>query len=654
MITRPVRAALPHTPLCGWDCETDAMPAQPARLPQFPGGARPPPETARRRAFIRGVALVTIAVTIAYLVWRLTSTIDLSVWWVAIPLLALEMHNAFGLALYTAALWNVDVTPPWRRVERTPYRLAVFIPTYNEPEAVLLPTVAAAVALKPDHETWVLDDGQRPQVEALASELGARYLARADNADAKAGNLNHALQHVDADIIAVLDADHVPTAGFLTNTLGYFDDDRVAVVQTPQDFYNHDSFEHEHAEGDGAFNEEAIFYRVIAPGKNLWGGAFWCGTGALVRTEALRDVGGVATGSVTEDIHTTIRMQRRGWKTVFHNEVLSRGLAPSDAIQYMLQRNRWALGAMHVLRSENPLWAKGLTFGQRLSFMTTLIGWFDSWRILGYMLLPFVVIATGAAPIAAPGALYGPFFITTFVAQFLALRLLARGRYPPLLSLVFEVLRMPAVLPATLALLTGGSATFKVTPKGRAEGGRRRTPVPPLLWLLSFGCVASALWFAATLAGVTPTRYQELPAVIGAAFFNGMNFALLAMAMRRIRAARFAGERRASVRMDVLIRGRFAGEECAVHDLSLTGALVIAPPGTVPDPVDRPTLRVALPDGDVEFACLVQRHLHLEHGEEFGLAFAPGQRAAAARVALALLNGRAPTSEAPTPDRLAA
>jgi cellulose synthase/poly-beta-1,6-N-acetylglucosamine synthase-like glycosyltransferase len=300
------------------------VPNQPARaldegLVAFPGGGIPAPESRSRRRLIRVVALTALLVNAAYVAWRATATVDLGVWWVSVPLLLLEAHAVAGLALFAFSLWDVDAKAPVAPRTTTDKRIAVLIPTYNEPVEVLLPTVAAAVALRPAHETWVLDDGARPEVRRLAERLGARYLARTDRSFAKAGNLNHALGVVDADLVAVLDADHVATPEFLTNTIGYFDDPHVAVVQTPQDFYNLDSFEHQTLRGrdDAAlYNEQALFYRVLQPGKNRWGAAFWCGTGAVVRAAALRQVGGVATETVTEDIHTTIRFHRLGWRTV--------------------------------------------------------------------------------------------------------------------------------------------------------------------------------------------------------------------------------------------------------------------------------------------------------------------------------------------------
>ncbi len=610
-------------------------------LPHFAAAERPPPESTRRRLLIHGLALAAIAFTLLYVSWRvLSGSVELQVWWVALPLFAAEVHNGFGLVLFSIALWDVDAGPVATPVDRTSRRVAVLIPTYNEPAAVLLPTISAAVALAPQHETWVLDDGRRPEIELLARRLGARYLTRPTNEHYKAGNLNHALEHIDAEFIGVLDADHVPLPNFLRHTLGYFEDPRLAVVQTPQDFYNVSSFEHE---GDGVtpkFLEEAIFYRVIAPAKNRWGGAFWCGTSAVIRVSALREVGGVATDSVTEDIETTIRLNQRGWKAHFHNEVLARGLAPSDAVQYWTQRNRWALGAMQVLRRDNPFFAPGLTFGQRLSFLTTLAGWFDSWRTLAFMLVPPLVLITGASPIRAPGYLYGPLFLMAFVSQFAALRLLARGRYPPLLSLLFEVLRLPAVLPATLAIVTGGSHVFKVTSK--APGESRKVPLPWLLQALLSVTVCAELWFGLTVLGWTPTAYIELPAAVGALGFNSLNIGLLVIAMRRVRAVQFAGERRWSVRLPVRLPATLDGVACSVHDLSVTGALIELDAIALTTLGEIHALAIELPGGAVTVPCrLRQRHFVADGREQIGTEFEADSAADIARIALALMWGDA-------------
>ena len=607
-------------------------------MPSFPGAERPAPESRSRRRLIHVASLVAVLATLAYLVWRTFFTLDLSYWWVALPLLALELHNAFGLTMVTVALWDVDAGPRVDPRETTDARLAVLIPTYDEPETVLLPTVAAAVALQPAHETWVLDDGRRPAVARLARDLGARYLTRPDRADAKAGNLNHALASIDADLVAVLDADHIARHDLLRHTLGYFDDPDVALVQTPQDFYNLDSFEHQVRGGARLFNEQSVFYRVIAAAKNRWSAAFWCGTGAVLRVEALRSVGGVATGTVTEDIHTTIRLHRAGWKTIYHNEVLARGIAARTASEYMLQRHRWATGAMQVLRRERPLSGSGLTFGQRLGYATTLWGWFDAWRSLGYIVLPIAVIATGAIPIAAPLVVFAPLFLGVLALQFAALRLLARGHYPPVLSILFEFLRMPAVLSGTLALFHDRGRRFSVTPKGAAEGAHAKARVPRLTVVLLALTAASLVWFVLTIAGLGPVEYPEPGVVVAACVFLVANGILLAAAAQRIRQLRFAPDRRTGVRLPLVLRGSIDGLPCAMLDLSLAGARVMVE-DTGPAIGDEVRFTVELPQDTVELRAIVRRRPSDEPGRrELGLEFAPRQRAARARLAVALLS----------------
>jgi len=605
----------------------------------FRDGSLPPPESRAAKRRIHGVAVAAIVVTTAYLAWRLTGTINLDWWWIAVPLFVVELHNAFGLVLYTVALWSLEpASYPTRRRRRTP-KVAVFIPTFNEPVEVLLPTIAASVALQPEHETWVLDDGRRAEVQRLAERLGARYLTRPDNKHAKAGNLNHALGIVDAEIVAVLDADHVPTARYLTALLPYFDDQQIAFVQSPQDFYNLESFEHERRANGEVFNEESVFYRVIAPAKNRWRAPFWCGTCALVRVAALRSVGGVSTDSVTEDIHTTIRMYRAGWKGAYHNEVVAHGLAPDDAASYMIQRNRWALGAMQVLRRENPLFGRGLTPGQRLAFLTTLFGWFDSWRTFAYMVIPLAVVATGAVPISAPGEVFGPFFLLTLGLQFVALRLLARGHYPPVLSVLFEVLRMPAVLPATLAVLfPRRSIQFRVTPKGRTARGKERVEAPRLLTILAAASSAGLAWFAASLFGFTPVSYSVPWAAIGGAFFLSLDLALLLAAIGRIRSSRFAGNRRASTRLPIRGPARLDGQAGRLVDLSITGARVVLPV-TAEFVSDQPLLTFDAAGTKVELDVIVRRSVGRPGGErDLGLEFAPGQEDEVARLAVAVFH----------------
>ena len=605
-------------------------------------GHLPPRESAGRLLLIRAAAVLALITTGIYLTWRATSTLNTEALWLAVPMLLLEIHAALSLGLFTFSLWDVDRRPPRRPLTRRP-KIAVVIPTFNEGPEILIPTIAAAVSLEPVHQTWVLDDGNRGEVAELAASLGARYLARPTHEHAKAGNLNHALGVIEADIMAVLDADHVAAPEFLAATLGYFADPAVALVQTPQDFYNVTSFEHGAGETFGEpFHEQTLFYRLLQPGKNRWNAAFWCGTNALVRVAALREIGGAATDTITEDIHTTIKLHRRGWKTVYHNEVLARGLAADDAVQYQLQRNRWGTGAMQVLRVENPLIARGLTLGQRLGYAATLLGWFDSWRTLGLLLLPPTVLLSGQIPIVADGATFVVAFGATYALQQLALFLLGRTAYRPILSIVFDLVRMSANFLATLSLFVPRTPRFQVTPKGRMAANRAKADAPLILRVSLALSTVAALAYLLHL-GPLDLGYASEWAAAGAFVWLAVNAGLVWMAIRRVRSLRFAAERRSAVRFAVDVPGSVDGREAAVQDVSVGGALVV----TLEPLVERTAhlLRFELPTGPTSLWAQVRSARRAETGERhYAFEFEPGQYPARAALARAVFHGRYPVA----------
>ncbi len=601
----------------------------------------PPPDSPTRLLVIRSVTVVALAATVAYLGWRAAFTLNLDAWYLAIPMLVLEIHAAIGLGLFAFSLWDVDIRPRRRMPRRMP-TIAMLIPTFNEGPEILIPTISAAVALEPAHETWVLDDGERPEIAELAEALGARYLARTTHEHAKAGNLNHALGVVDAEIIGVLDADHVAAPDFLRATLGYFSDRRVALVQTPQDFYNVGSFEHGSGVAYGEpFHEQTLFYRLLQPGKNRWNAAFWCGTNAVLRASALRAVGGVATDTITEDIHTTIRFHRAGWKTVYHNEVLARGLAADDAAQYQLQRNRWGTGAMQVLRTENPMVVGGLSPAQRLGYASTLVGWFDSWRTLGFLLLPPLVLVTGKIPILADGLTFAIAFGVTYGLQQLALYLLGRGAYRPLLSVVFDLVRMSPNFLATLTLITSRTPRFRVTPKGRVAADRGRIDAPMMLRAALGASVIGASVYVLHLQGALSVGYASEVAAAGAFFWLVLNAALIWVAIRRVRSLRYAAERRSSVRFAVDLVGAVDGRPTSVQDVSLGGSLV-----ATHDPlVEREAHLISfeLPSGTTSLWARIRSSRRAASGEHhYAFEFEPGQATAKGELALAVFAGRYP------------
>ena len=145
-------------------------------------------------------------------------------------LLVTELYGLYALAVLTWFSWS---RPPAQRPATTPGRAVdVYVCTYDEPAEVVMATLAGCRALTYPHTTYLLDDGRRPEMEELAALAGARYLVRPDNSHAKAGNINAALPRTEGDLVLVLDADHVPMPDALDALVGYFDDERMAVVQT--------------------------------------------------------------------------------------------------------------------------------------------------------------------------------------------------------------------------------------------------------------------------------------------------------------------------------------------------------------------------------------------------------------------------------------
>lgn len=373
----------------------------------------------------------------------------------------------------------------------------VFIPTYNESVSLLRHTLLAATRMEYPHQTWLLDDGNRPEMADLAKELGCRYLARTENTDAKAGNLNNALSHSQADFVAVFDADHVPHKDFLNRTLGFFRDEKVAFVQTPQDFYNLDSYQHRrHRRLSYIWTEQSLFFRVIQRGKDRWNAAYFCGSCAVLRRAALESIGGFATGTVTEDLHTSIRLHKKGHKAVYYPVSLAFGLAPNSVRAFLLQRQRWGQGAMQVWRKEGILFTRGLTMPQRLNYLASVLTYFDGWQKAIFYLAPAVVLLTGVMPISVLGKDFLLHFIPFYILCFWAYEEAGRGYGGTVLTEQYNMARF-----ATFALATiggfGRRLTFTVTQKISLERDRLRTVIPQLFVLLLSLCaiiIGAILW----------------------------------------------------------------------------------------------------------------------------------------------------------------
>jgi cellulose synthase (UDP-forming) len=546
------------------------------------------PVRSRRMAHAGGIA--AIGAVLVYLTWRIAFTLPVGGWNLAIAwmLVSFEALPVAGLVLKTVTLWNIDSLAP-EPVTAPPagMRVAVLIPTYNEPIEVLAPTVAAACALEPAHQTWVLDDGDRDWVAEMCAAFGARYVRRPEHDHAKAGNMNHALDLMAAeqaagaaaiDIIAVLDCDHVPLPTFLTATLGWFADEEIALVQGPQNFYNSGAFD-----DDGVGGEQGLFFNVLMAARHHAGaGPFWCGSTSLLRVKALREVGGVATETITEDMHTTLKLIRLGWKTAYHHQTLAVGLAPATPAQYMLQRRRWGMGAMQILTHQR-LWAakKWMSWRNFYEYINGTLWWLEGIATLIAFIVPAVVMLTGAQTSTAPPAVFAAVFVAMFATRLWGAKRLMRHQIHWPTAFALRIFRVPIGVACLWWLVSRKTLEFEVTPKGAADE-RTRGRSPRILVVLTAAAAATISYATAGTLGWVPWR-TNTASTVAAGVWLALAALVLVIGTARIRAAEYATSRRNAHRIPLRTGITINGTPGELVDISVGGAAVRFPAGTLPD-----------------------------------------------------------------------
>lgn len=513
-------------------------------------------------------------------------------------------HHALALsiAVYAAECWFMlsvllHMFMVWRLSERKPpapesgLSVDVFITTYNEPVSMIKRTLVAAMAMDYPHQTWLLDDGNRAEMADLAKALGCHYLPRTQNTDAKAGNLNNGLLHSHADFVAIFDADHVPNHQFLVNTLGYFRNESVAFVQCPQTFYNLDSYQ-TRGRTSIRWGEQALFFRVIQRGKDYWNSAMFVGTTAVLRRKALDDIGGIPTGTIAEDFHTTVKLQRQGWSSIYHDEALAFGLAAQSLRTYVRQRLRWGQGGMQVLRQEEFFMGRGLTLAQRLSNLASVLTYFDAWPRLFLYALPGIVLATGVMPINSLNLVFIAHFLPYYLLHFWVFEEMARGYGNSLYVEEYNLVRSFAFAISTFALFRG-KIPFRVSDKhGSGRWSEAMLLVPhaiTLLWVFVGLALGAWLW----------PVHNEL--TLGAFWANFIwAILILTIGIRAISFTLFRRQQRRDYRFEIPLP---ASLECdskkeygVVSDISSTGLGLQLPVSASPNIGEQCSGSIYLPD----------------------------------------------------------
>lgn len=428
----------------------------------------------------RAVTLVLISLSLLaslrYFWWRLThslgvgSGIEITL---GFGLFAAECYALLILLIgYVQSAWplnrRIAPLPPdpsqWPSVD-------VFIPTYNEPLAIVKPTVFAAQNLDWPADklrVYLLDDSSRETMREFAEATGTGYITRANGHHAKAGNLNHALRHTHGEFIAIFDCDHMPVRSFLQVSMGWLlADPDCALVQTPHHFFTPDPMERNLETFRRVPNESRLFHGLIQDGSDLWNATFFCGSCAVLRRGPLEAIGGIAVETVTEDAHTALKLHRGGYNSVYVNVIQAAGLATENLADHIAQRTRWARGMAQIFSADNPFTGKGLSLFQRLCYSNSMLHFLHGIPRLVFLTAPLAYLFFGWHVFNAQAVT-----VAAFAGPHLAQAVLATSRMQgshrhSYWSEVYEsLLAWYISVPTTLALINPWSGRFNVTAKG--------------------------------------------------------------------------------------------------------------------------------------------------------------------------------------------
>jgi cellulose synthase (UDP-forming) len=556
-------------------------------------------------------------VILRYLAWRFTSTIppiDSPLDFAVGSLLVIaECYCVIMLflSIFTIAQ-PVDRKKAPRLTDEEAPTVDVFVPSYNESLDIVGPTLAAAKRMtypKGKLNVFLLDDGgtdekvnaddptvaaqaknRRSNLQALCVELGVRYLTRDNNSHAKAGNLNNGLSHSDGDLVVVFDADHVPAQNFLTETVGYFKtDSNLFLLQTPHFFLNPDPIERNFGAGRMPAENE-MFHGLIQKGLDKWNAAFFCGSAAVLRRRALDEIGGFHGVSVTEDAETALELHSRGWNSLYVDERVVAGLQPETFASFIGQRSRWCRGMVQILLLKNPLFLSGLTFAQRLCYLSSTLFWLFPISRMIFIVAPLLYTFFGMKIFIANSQEFVAYTLTYMASALLIQSYLFKTVRWPWVSDLYEYIQSVMLFRAVFAVFANPRAPkFNVTDKGQTLQEDR---LSEMVWpyFMIFLLVAASL-VVLGLRFVNEPGSRDLIAVVGVwSFFN------LCLTGAALGAASEKRERRAVPRLSAQREAELVhGAEVVplmIEDMSFGGLRVHARNGQAIAPRTTGILRV--------------------------------------------------------------
>lgn len=423
----------------------------------------------------RFAMFITVIACLRHLLWRGFETLDMtsiSASAISVTIYVAEIMSFFAMILGYFQIWgqtqHQSVGLSRYSDEQLP-SVDVMVCTYSEPVSVLYRSLVGAMSMEyPKKNVYLLDDGNRAEMRELAAKVGAHYIARTENKHAKAGNLNNAMAQTQGDLVLVFDADHVACKQFLQEVVGFFMvDTDLGFVQTPQHFFTEDPFQRNLVASKQINNEQDLFFHVIEPGNDYWGAAFFGGSGAIFRRKAISDVGGFAIETITEDVHTGMRIHAKGWKSLFYNKDLAAGMAQESFADFIKQRLRWSKGMTQIFMLENPLFKAGLTLAQKYCYLAGIWYFFHGLPRLIFLIAPLFFLLLGYKTVNAGFIEVLIYYVPSFLCAIWGYTIITNRVRHAFWSEVYEAaFCVYTFFTTSLTMLSPKRAKFMVTPKG--------------------------------------------------------------------------------------------------------------------------------------------------------------------------------------------
>ncbi len=269
----------------------------------------------------------------------------------------------------------VDTTP------ELPF-VTVQLPIYNERYVIerLIDSIAEFNYPKDRFEIHILDDSTDDTVDVTrkkvneykAKGFNIEQITRKERQGYKAGALRDAMQFAKGEFIAIFDADFLPNPDFLNQTVSYFQDESVGVVQTRWEHINEDYSLITRLQA----LQLNVHFSVEQTGRMKGNYLLqFNGTAGVWRREAIDEAGGWEADTLTEDLDLSIRVQLKGWKIKYLEEVGSPAELPAEMNSFKSQQYRWMKGGAETAKKMLPaVWRSGLTTWQKTQATFHLLG----------------------------------------------------------------------------------------------------------------------------------------------------------------------------------------------------------------------------------------------------------------------------------------